>query len=65
MKQRAYDIEYLTRLVQEVKTKMANGRATPSFCRRLIEEREKNEMGELEIAYACGKYRRCIVCLSS
>ncbi|KAJ7830878.1 cytochrome P450 [Mycena olivaceomarginata] len=54
IKQRAYDIEYLTRLVQEVKTKMANGRATPSFCRQLIEEREKNEMGELEIAYACG-----------
>ncbi|KAF8176725.1 cytochrome P450 [Mycena galopus ATCC 62051] len=53
LKQRARDIEYLTRLVREVKTKMANGRATPSFCRQLIEEREKNEMNELEIAYTC------------
>ncbi|KAF8176716.1 cytochrome P450 [Mycena galopus ATCC 62051] len=53
LQQRARDIENLTRLVQEVKTKMANGRATPSFCRQLIEEREKNDMNELEIAYAC------------
>ncbi|KAJ7249189.1 cytochrome P450 [Mycena haematopus] len=53
-KQRARDIEYLTRLVREVKTKMANGRATPSFCRQLIEERQKNDMSDLEIAYTCG-----------
>ncbi|KAK7006163.1 cytochrome P450 [Favolaschia claudopus] len=54
LKQRTRDIEYLTRLVHEVKAKMASGRATQSFCRQLIEEREKNEMTELEIAYACG-----------
>jgi hypothetical protein len=34
---------------------MANGRATPSFCRQLIEEREKNNMSDLEIGYTCGK----------
>lgn len=54
--QRARDIEYLTRLVDEVKTKVQNGRAAPSFCRQLLEDREKNEMTELEIAYTCGKY---------
>ncbi|KAJ7888809.1 cytochrome P450 [Mycena leptocephala] len=54
LQQRERDIEYLTRLVQEVKTKMANGRATPSFCRQLIEEREKNNMSDLEIGYTCG-----------
>ncbi|KAJ6561881.1 cytochrome P450 [Mycena capillaripes] len=54
LKQRAREIEYLTRLVGEVKAKMVNGRATPSFCRQLLEEREKNEMSELDIAYACG-----------
>ncbi|KAJ6545012.1 cytochrome P450 [Mycena vulgaris] len=54
LKQRAIDIEYLTRLVREVKVKMENGRAPYSFCRQLIEEREKNDMNELEIAYTCG-----------
>ncbi|KAF7336984.1 Cytochrome P450 [Mycena venus] len=54
LKQRARDMEYLTRLVQEVKTKMASGRATKSFCRQLIEDREKNEMSDLEIGYTCG-----------
>jgi hypothetical protein len=42
-------------LVQEVKTKMINGRATLPFCRQLIEEREKNNMSDLEIAYTCGE----------
>ncbi|KAJ7167708.1 cytochrome P450 [Mycena filopes] len=54
LEQRARDIEYLTRLVDEVKAKMASGRAQPSFCRRLLEEREKNEMSDLEIGYTCG-----------
>ncbi|KAJ7683714.1 cytochrome P450 [Mycena rosella] len=54
LKQRAIDIEYLTRLVKEVQTKMENGRAPHSFCRQLIEDREKHEMSELEIAYTCG-----------
>ncbi|KAJ7679177.1 cytochrome P450 [Mycena polygramma] len=54
LKQRARDIEYLTRLVQEVKTKIANGRAPPSFCRQLLDDREKNNMSELDIAYTCG-----------
>ncbi|KAJ7111970.1 cytochrome P450 [Mycena epipterygia] len=54
LKQRARDIEYLTRLVKEVKTKMANGRAPRSFCRQLLEDREKNDMSELEIGYTCG-----------
>ncbi|KAJ7472750.1 cytochrome P450 [Mycena latifolia] len=54
LKQRATDIEYLTRLVNEVKAKMDTGRAPHSFCRQLIEEREKHGMSELEIAYTCG-----------
>ncbi|KAJ6560734.1 cytochrome P450 [Mycena sp. CBHHK59/15] len=54
LKQRARDIEYLTRLVQEVKAKMEKGRAAPSFCRQLIEDRKKNDMTDLEIAYTCG-----------
>ncbi|KAJ6561900.1 cytochrome P450 [Mycena capillaripes] len=54
LKQRARDKEYLTRLVQEVKTKMETGRAQPSFCRQLIEDRKKNDMSDLEIAYTCG-----------
>ncbi|KAJ7067247.1 cytochrome P450 [Mycena amicta] len=53
LKQRAKDIEYLTRLVDEVKTKMNAGRAQPSFCRQLLENREKNDMNDLEIAYTC------------
>ncbi|KAJ7141223.1 cytochrome P450 [Mycena epipterygia] len=54
LKQRTRDIEYLTRLVQEVKTKMENGRAQPSFCRQLLEDCAKNDMNDLEIAYTCG-----------
>ncbi|KAJ7471423.1 cytochrome P450 [Mycena galericulata] len=54
LKQRERDIEYLTRLVKEVKTKMENGRAQRSFCRQLIEDRAKNDMSDLEIAYTCG-----------
>ncbi|KAJ7755514.1 cytochrome P450 [Mycena metata] len=54
LEQRARDIGYLTRLVEEVKAKMASGRAQPSFCRLLLEEREKNEMSDLEIGYTCG-----------
>ncbi|KAJ7016951.1 cytochrome P450 [Mycena alexandri] len=54
LEQRARDMEYLTRLVDEVKAKMASGRAQPSFCRLLLEEREKNEMTDLEIGYTCG-----------
>ncbi|KAJ7227468.1 cytochrome P450 [Mycena pura] len=54
LKHRAIDIEYLTRLVNEVKSKMKNGRAQLSFCRQLLENREKNDMTDLEIAYACG-----------
>ncbi|KAJ7487924.1 cytochrome P450 [Mycena latifolia] len=53
LKQRERDKEYLTRLVDEVKTKMEAGRAPPSFCRQLIEDREKNDMSDLEIAYTC------------
>lgn len=47
-------MEYLTRLVKEVKTKMETGRAPRSFCRQLLEDREKNDMSELEIGYTCG-----------
>ncbi|KAJ6512686.1 cytochrome P450 [Mycena sanguinolenta] len=54
VKQRVRDIEWLTRLVREVKSKMETGRATQSFCRQLIEERQKNGMSELEIGYTCG-----------
>ncbi|KAF7302672.1 Cytochrome P450 [Mycena chlorophos] len=54
LKQRAKDTEYLLRLVNEVKTKMANGTAQHSFCKELIENREKNDMSDLEIAYTCG-----------
>ncbi|KAJ7707448.1 cytochrome P450 [Mycena rosella] len=53
LKQRARDIEYLTRLVEEVKTKMEMGRAPKSFCRQLLEDRDKNDMTDLEIAYTC------------
>ncbi|KAJ6512698.1 cytochrome P450 [Mycena sanguinolenta] len=53
LKQRERDTEYLTRLVNEVKDKMDAGRASHSFCRQLIEEREKNDMTDLEIAYTC------------
>ncbi|KAJ7222947.1 cytochrome P450 [Mycena rebaudengoi] len=53
LKQRVRDIEYLTRLVEEVKAKVETGRAQPSFCRQLLEDREKNEMNDLEIAYTC------------
>ncbi|KAJ7145079.1 cytochrome P450 [Mycena crocata] len=53
LKQRTRDIEYLTRLVREVKTKMEKGRAPQSFCRQLIEDATKNDMDELEIAYTC------------
>ncbi|KAF7325871.1 Cytochrome P450 [Mycena kentingensis (nom. inval.)] len=53
LKQRAKDMEYLTRLVNEVKAKMDRGHAQPSFCRQLIEERDKNDMDDLEIAYTC------------
>ncbi|KAJ7614009.1 cytochrome P450 [Roridomyces roridus] len=51
--QRERDKEYLTRLVKEVKSKMDAGRAQPSFCRQLLEDREKHGMSELEMAYAC------------
>ncbi|KAJ7108066.1 cytochrome P450 [Mycena crocata] len=54
LKQRERDIEYLVRLVKEVKIKMENGRAQQSFCRQLLEDREKNDMTDLEIAYTCG-----------
>ncbi|KAJ7679159.1 cytochrome P450 [Mycena polygramma] len=53
LKQREKDKEYLIRLVREVKTKMEAGRAQPSFCSQLIEDRDKNDMTELEIAYTC------------
>ncbi|KAJ7822103.1 cytochrome P450 [Mycena olivaceomarginata] len=53
LKQRERDQEYLTRLVNEVKAKMESGRAPHSFCRQLLEERDKNGMDEMEIAYAC------------
>ncbi|KAJ7746276.1 cytochrome P450 [Mycena metata] len=53
LKQRERDKEYLTRLVNEVQSKMESGRAQPSFCRQLLEDREKNDMGDLEIAYTC------------
>ncbi|KAF7336962.1 Cytochrome P450 [Mycena venus] len=56
LKQREKDIEYLTRLVNEVKAKMEVGHASNSFCRQLIEDREKNDMSDLEIAYTCGKF---------
>lgn len=54
LRQRERDKAYLTRLVDEVKSKMEHGRAQPSFCRQLIEDREKNGMSDLEIAYTCG-----------
>ncbi|KAF7289244.1 Cytochrome P450 [Mycena indigotica] len=53
LQQRAKDIKYLTRLVNEVKSNMEAGRAQPSFCRKLLEDREKNDMTDLEIAYTC------------
>lgn len=54
LEQRKRDIAFYVPLVQEVQAKMDRGVAPVSFCRQLLEMREKTGMTELEIAYTCG-----------
>lgn len=54
LEQRARDIGYYTRLVREVKEKMATGNSPFSFCKQLLETKDKHGMSDLEIAYTCG-----------
>ncbi|KAK4703963.1 hypothetical protein P7C70_g2246, partial [Phenoliferia sp. Uapishka_3] len=54
MEQRKRDVAYYTRLVKEVQEKMADGTAALSFCRQLLETKDKHGMTDLEIAYTCG-----------
>lgn len=53
LKQRQADISYLTGLVEEVKTKMKAGTAQMSFCKQLLEQKDKMDMTDMDIAYAC------------
>jgi hypothetical protein len=59
LEQRKRDIQFLSRLVREVKEKMEQGRAPISFCRELLEIQAETGMSELEIAYTCGKCDAC------
>ena len=54
LKQRQKDIELYTKLMDEVRDKVAKGTSPPCFAKHILEQQEKLGMSDLEVAYTAG-----------
>ena len=54
LRQRQKDIEMYTKLMDEVRDKVAKGTSSPCFAKHILENQEKLDMSDLEAAYTAG-----------